>query len=328
MPYIGIIIPIYKVEKYLNKCIDSVLNQSFEDIEVLLVDDGSPDNCPAICDKYAEKDNRVKVIHKKNGGLSDARNFGINNANGKYLIFLDSDDYWEGADCLKNLISKLNEKEVDVLVYGCKDYSCLSDKITVSRTGYNHELISSSSKSKVLEYFFSSGMFPGSAWITVTRRDFIIENNIYFIKGIKAEDIDWLLNVFLHANSYASIDDVFYIYLKYRNDSITGTADIKSIKDIIFTIEKWSSILESNEFDYIRAYANNFLAYHYLSTLILYNNLPISDKKEAANLIEKNKCVLKNLKTRKVKTASMIYKVFGLSLGSKILAFYHNCKKL
>ena len=111
---VSIIVPVYKVEQYLSRCIDSILNQVFQDFELILVDDGSPDNCGEICDIYELKDNRIKVIHKKNGGLSDARNFGIEKASGEYLFFIDSDDCVT-SNCLsivdKNLI------DCDVLVF-------------------------------------------------------------------------------------------------------------------------------------------------------------------------------------------------------------------
>ena len=90
---VSVIVPVYKVEKYLNKCVDSIINQTLEDIEIILVDDGSPDNCGKICDDYAQKDNRIVVIHKTNGGLSDARNAGLEVARGEYIGFVDSDDY-------------------------------------------------------------------------------------------------------------------------------------------------------------------------------------------------------------------------------------------
>ena len=92
MPTVSIIVPIYKVEKYLPECIHSALSQTFSDFELILVDDGSPDNCGAICEEYARKDARIRVIHKENGGLSDARNAGLDMASGKYVYFLDSDD--------------------------------------------------------------------------------------------------------------------------------------------------------------------------------------------------------------------------------------------
>ena len=92
-PLISVIVPIYNVEKYLRHCVDSILSQSNHNLEVWLVDDGSPDGCPTICDEYARKDNRIKVIHKKNGGLSDARNVAIDVESGEYVCFVDSDDY-------------------------------------------------------------------------------------------------------------------------------------------------------------------------------------------------------------------------------------------
>ncbi len=109
---ITVVIPIYKVEKYLQKCLDSIINQSYKNLEIILVNDGSPDNCGKICDEYAKKDTRIKVIHKENGGLSDARNIGIKNANGKYITFIDSDDYIteDYVEYLYELIKKYNVK--------------------------------------------------------------------------------------------------------------------------------------------------------------------------------------------------------------------------
>ena len=94
-PLISVIVPIYNVEKYLARCVDSIVNQTYKNLEIILVDDGSPDRCPQMCDDYAEKDSRIKVVHKKNGGLSDARNAGMAVATGEYISFIDSDDWIE-----------------------------------------------------------------------------------------------------------------------------------------------------------------------------------------------------------------------------------------
>lgn len=109
---ISIIVPVYKVEPYLRKCVDSILAQTFTDFEVILVDDGSPDNSGKICDEYASKDSRVRVIHKKNGGLSSARNAGIDVARGKYLGFVDSDDYIE-KDMYELLYDNIVKEQAD-----------------------------------------------------------------------------------------------------------------------------------------------------------------------------------------------------------------------
>ena len=107
---ISIIIPVYKVEKYLEKCIQSVINQTYENLQIILVDDGSPDNCGKICVEYAKKDHRIEVIHKSNGGLSDARNKGLEIAKGEYIGFVDSDDYIESDmyEVLYNLLKQYN----------------------------------------------------------------------------------------------------------------------------------------------------------------------------------------------------------------------------
>ena len=115
MPKISVIVPVYKVEKYIHKCVDSILNQAFSDIEVILVDDGTPDRCGEICDAYGEQDSRVKVIHKENGGLSDARNAGMPHASGEYIIFIDSDDYID-VNMYEELLAAISSYVVD-LVY-------------------------------------------------------------------------------------------------------------------------------------------------------------------------------------------------------------------
>ena len=117
MPIVSIIVPIYNVEKYIDRCMRSLLQQTLRDIEIIMVDDGSPDNCPAICDVYARKDVRVKVIHKKNGGLSDARNAGLDVATGEYVAFIDSDDY-TSIDAYEILYNKAKETNADIVYAG------------------------------------------------------------------------------------------------------------------------------------------------------------------------------------------------------------------
>lgn len=102
---VSFIIPVYKVAGYIEQCVKSIISQSYKDIEVLLVDDGSPDECPAICDRLAEEYDSVKAFHKSNGGLSDARNYGLQYATGDYVAFVDSDDYWDNDRCLEQLVS-------------------------------------------------------------------------------------------------------------------------------------------------------------------------------------------------------------------------------
>lgn len=113
---ISVIVPVYKVEKYINRCVDSIINQSYSNLEIILVDDGSPDVCPKICDDYAEVDSRVRVIHKSNGGLSEARNFGMDLASGDYIFFVDSDDWLCDNYVLETFIAKAQETNADIII--------------------------------------------------------------------------------------------------------------------------------------------------------------------------------------------------------------------
>ena len=115
---ISVIVPVYKTEEYLERCVNSILNQTYKDIELIIVDDGSPDKCPAICDTFAQMDERVKVIHKVNGGVSTARNAGLEIATGDYIAFVDSDDYIE-LDMYEKMISKAVEYDCDVVMCDC-----------------------------------------------------------------------------------------------------------------------------------------------------------------------------------------------------------------
>lgn len=124
-PQLSVIIPVYKVEKYLRQCLDSVVNQTFRDLEIIIIDDGSPDDCGTICDEYAQKDNRIIVIHKENGGLSAARNDGIERAQGEWLAFVDSDD-WCDADYYETMFKELNGRKADVFV-ACRHYKEFTD---------------------------------------------------------------------------------------------------------------------------------------------------------------------------------------------------------
>ena len=126
MPTISVIVPVYNVEKYLRCCVDSILAQTFTDIEVLLVDDGSTDGSGAICDEYAQKDSRVRVFHKANGGVSSARNLGLDEAAGKYFLLCDSDDVIH-PQLLSMAVSEIEQNELDCLIYG---YSCVDEEIT------------------------------------------------------------------------------------------------------------------------------------------------------------------------------------------------------
>lgn len=319
VPLISVIIPIYNVEHYLRKCVDSVLCQNILGIEVILVDDGSPDSCPKICDEYALKDSRVKVIHKTNGGSSDARNVGIDFAKGEYIMFLDSDDYWENKYSLLALIEAIEEKKADVILYGSKDFYSSNGRVKISRTGYNVDFLNTHSVGECVKELFEHKLFPGSAWILAVRRSILLDNKIYFVKGIKAEDYDWLINLFLHIKTIDAINDPFYIYVKERSGSITSTSDIKSIHSLMYIVDKWFPIL-IRERSLQNIYLLNLLAFVYLTSLVTYCKLSDNQKLEILPEMKKREYIINYAVVKKVKVLSLMYKLLGIRLMAYLIS--------
>ena len=220
MILISVIVPVYKVEHYLKECVDSLINQTYKNLEIILVDDGSPDSCPALCDSYAAKDNRVHVIHKTNGGLSDARNTGIKTATGDYLLFVDSDDKLADCDVIKNLVEFL-EHTASTVTY-CPGVSRIFDQsFAVFKDFKCSSLLHTPDE---LCRFGIKNKCIFAAWSFVVRRDYILEHSLYFIKGLVHEDMEWIPRVLfaspdLRINIYTR---PFYIY-RYNPQSITST---------------------------------------------------------------------------------------------------------
>ena len=197
---ISIIVPIYNVEKYLERCVDSLVNQTYENIEIILVDDGSPDYCPQLCDEYAKKDSRIVVIHKKNGGLSDARNYGLCKASGEYILYVDSDDYIELDSCEKLVNGMANN--VDMVVGAYKELR--NNKVIEKR----HSNLLQDKIYDAKEYVISAikcDEWYAPAWLNLYRRSFLIENNLYYKVGFYFEDIEMLPRLFLANNIWQTI---------------------------------------------------------------------------------------------------------------------------
>ena len=210
-PNISVIVPIYNVESYLRRCVDSLLRQSYEDFELILVDDGSPDNCGAICDEYAAVDSRVRVVHKPNGGLSDARNAGLEIAQGEYIAFVDSDD-WVAKDYLERLMTALIETGADI---------CECDVFRTSGEEMRSEQGTPDAykTAEALEQLIHDGVFHQHVWNKLYRREVIAD--ILFPKGKTNEDEFWTYRVFGNAKKVSKISDVLYFYFQ-RPGSIMG----------------------------------------------------------------------------------------------------------
>ena len=241
----SIIVPIYNVEQYLKCCIESILKQSYKNIEIILVDDGSPDNCGQICEDYKKLDKRVKVIHKQNGGLSDSRNVGIDACSGDYIIFLDSDDYFE-SDFIKDLSLNLIDNKVDIILADGYFGIFPDDKRQDYIVGLDEKINSMTSGRKVLEYLFTykneeNNMWRWAAWNNIYKAEFIKKNGLYFKKGILCEDAEWTPKVILQSKSFLLYKNPFYMYRLNRANSIMSVVSQKKINDFLYVTESWSA---------------------------------------------------------------------------------------
>ncbi|WP_283680829.1 glycosyltransferase family 2 protein [Parablautia sp. Marseille-Q6255] len=231
MELISVIVPIYNVEKYLERCVNSLLNQRYRNIEVLLVDDGSTDKSGEICDSFQQVDTRVKVFHKKNGGVSDTRNFGIEKATGEYLAFVDSDDY-VSSDYLGSLYTMLTQKNADIAM--CSYQKTKSSKIEYNDniTAYDTALISNE---ETLEKMLYRKGIDSYCWGKLYRKTLFDE--IRFPVGELFEDVKIMYKVYDKANRIVFNQAKLYFYYQ-RSGSIVNSE---------FSIRKMDQVLASEE---------------------------------------------------------------------------------
>lgn len=224
-PLISIIVPIYKVEKYLEKCIDSILSQTYKDIQVILVDDGSPDGCPAICDRYVEKDERVVVIHKPNGGLSDARNAGLNVARGEFISFVDSDDFIADNFC-DILLKAINRENADMAIcnYQVVDENGHSIQEKNLYLPIRDECISS--QEFIEGYCGKYGWHYVIAWNKIYKRELF--ENVKYPVGKQHEDAFVIHHLVSQCNRIACVKNVLYFYVQ-RQGSIMSQISVRNM---------------------------------------------------------------------------------------------------
>ena len=229
-PAISIIIPVYRAEAYLHECIDSILSQGFNDFELILVDDGSPDGCPAICDEYSASDDKTTVIHKENGGTADARNTGIRIASGRYIMFVDCDDHLSDG-CLADIAGIISGMDADVIIGG---FQC--DPEPGARNyiepPLESDMINERSCDSVLEYLCGR-YFLYAPWRFIVNREFLQSRDLYFCKGMQQEDEEWVPRLLCGAGSFRLYNEPFYRYRSRLSGSVTTSRGIANHLDWI-----------------------------------------------------------------------------------------------
>lgn len=216
-PLISVIVPVYKVEEYLDRCVNSLLTQTYDNLEIILVDDGSPDNCGQMCDQYANQDSRVRVIHKANGGLSSARNAGIDIAQGEYLGFVDSDD-WVVPETYQWMLELALQESVKLVCAGRYDVSSWTGEKTVGLCPQKREVISGEELAKRI---FTWDNVDSAAWDKLYHRSLFREAR--YPDGMINEDLPTTYRIALEAQRIGMLDKPVYCYF-HRDGSITTAA--------------------------------------------------------------------------------------------------------
>lgn len=209
---LSIIVPVYKVEPFINRCVESILNQTYQDLEVILVDDGSPDNCGKICDDFAEKDKRVRVIHKVNGGQSSARNAGLNEMRGGYFTFVDGDD-WLDPDMYQDLIELAEKNDADIVEGGYRFFRPWKVENKILEAKDTGEVKEFTNIEALHELYYGPQMFGGLAimvWTKIYRTSAL--GHLRFSEGYILEDREYTPKAFFSANKILKIEKTFYNY--------------------------------------------------------------------------------------------------------------------
>lgn len=323
---LSVVIPIYKVDEYLETCVKSVISQDYKNIEVILVDDGSPDRCPLICDELSKSDGRIKVIHKQNGGLSSARNAGIQRATGDYITFLDSDDRWDCAK-LGGIMSKLVDTDVDMIFL--KSLSCYTGGALRERPdndffNYSDQIMSAE---EIYPLFIREGNMREQVGTHIVKTDFLVKHDLFFKEGILGEDTEWMFRAMRVVNKMIIINDHLQVYTSSRPGSITNSIKPKSLHDLLSVIEECIINCRGNCNSNLNKWELAQCAYLWSTALGFYAML---DKNTACQFKERLKILYNELPMKlhpKARMVATVYPFLGFNLTAQILRTYIKLRK-
>ena len=315
---ISVIIPVFNIEQYVKIAVESVLCQTYKNLEIILVDDGSTDTSAGICDLISQEYHQVKVIHKSNGGLSDARNVGIDNATGDYILFLDGDDFWNDINAIERLVKRVSLSHVDILNFSYIKY--------YEDTNEYHEYFYNISpcplnltKNDRKKYLLDHNLYIASACNKLIKKSLFKDGDLYFVNGIYSEDIDWCLRLLIKAESVDFICENFYCY-RQRSGSITHTINDKKCHDLTNNILKCFSMVNKSES--LQDVLYKYVAYQY-GTFFITQAVAENYQSECINELSKYKWVLKyHSNNKKLIILNIMVTLFGYKLSCKIIRFF------
>ncbi|MBR0381855.1 MAG: glycosyltransferase [Eubacterium sp.] len=321
MPKYSFIIPVYNSEKYLSACINSILEQTYTNFEILLIDDGSKDDSGSICDQYAKDYACISAFHKENGGASSARNMGTDKAKGEYIIFLDSDDYWDSKDGLKEIDSLITD-EVDVVVFASKNtYENERGEITSQKNDrYDYpDILNTLSPIEALEFMVKNDLLNMHSSKKVYRKRFYTDNNLYFKEGIRAEDIEQGFRVANCLPVYRFLNQKLYVY-RHHSGSVTATIGENHLMEYYWIIKKYSNFHFMNE--RIANCLNSYLAYQYALLLAFITRAKMKNKKKILRELKKYQYLFRYDMYPRTRIISRVNRILGYNITRILLRLY------
>lgn len=319
---ISVIIPVYNVEEYLRECVDSVLKQTYQAFEIILVDDGSTDTSGDICDAYAKKDKRIQVIHQKNQGQAVARNTGFAVAKGKYIYFIDSDD-WIVPETLEKLMKKAEQEKAEVVFFDANSFTEQSEKFHVEQRYLRKHEYSTDLGYNVLERLQKNEEYHCSVPLLLLERAFLVENNVCFYPGVFYEDMLYTYEIFCKSKCVAYIGEAFYQRRYRSNSTMTSRKNQKhyiSAKKVYEKVREVSEELGKIEDDAARKYVVRCA----FNALNIYKKLSNAEKRKNKESYLELKKYIRNAHAHGEQALYMrcygtfpwfVYKVYEKSIG-------------
>lgn len=340
---LSIIIPVYNVKPYLRQCVDSVLAQTYQDLEIILVDDGSTDGSGQLADELCSTPNSLiacgvpektgdfwgalsphclKCIHKSNGGLSDARNAGLKVSTGDYVAFLDSDDVYLLNDGVEQLMALAQTEQPDVLLFQAVDVYAHHQTV---RKAYDVEYMATHTGAEVFAQLVRTQSFNMSACFQLIRRELLESHQLYFEKGLLSEDVDWSLRLWRHVSKVRAMNLPLYGY-QHREGSISTTYTIRNLRSYerIFAkfVQLYNERVVETAAELYWQTTMGYLAQMYTSCLYAYGQIAREDKSEAYAILKRYATLLEHSISIKSDRVIKINRLLGLSFTIWIFAMY------
>lgn len=345
---LSIIIPVYNVKPYLRQCVDSVLAQTYQDLEIILVDDGSTDGSGQLADELCSTPNsliacgggeksgdfwgvlsshRLKCVHKPNGGLSDARNAGLRVATGEYVAFLDSDDVYLLNDGLEQLMALAQAEQLDVLLFQAVDVYPHHQTV---RKAYDLDYMATHSGAEVFAQLVRTQSFNMSACFQLIRRDLLEQHQLYFEKGLLSEDVEWSLRLWRHVSKVRAINLPLYGY-QHRDGSISTTYTIRNLRSYEHIFAKFVQLYKERV---VEAAAElywqtvmGYLAQMYTNCLYNYGQLTIQERKYNYYILRDYASLLNHSISIKSHRVVKLKRWIGLRLTVWVFMQYGNIRR-